>query len=134
MPYEILSHTADLRIRVKADSLKDLFGEALRAVGEILSKNKKNEIPVIRKIFATSQDKTALLVDFLNEILALSQINKEVYVKVNFSELSENSLEAEIEGMKVDGFDEDIKATTYHEANIKQNKIGQWETILVFDI
>lgn len=134
MPYEILSHTADLRIKLTADSLENLFKEAVRALAEILGKKAKNKTPVIRKISVASSDRTALLIDFLNEILALSQINKEVYLKINFSEFSENNLEAVLEGQKVEKFDEDIKAATHHEADIRQNKDGRWETILIFDI
>lgn len=134
MPYEIISHTADLRIKLTADSLKNLFKEAARTVAKILSKNPKGEVSAARKISVNSPDRTALLIDFLNEILTLSQINKEVYSKITFSEFSENHLGAKIEGVKVDGFNEDIKAATYHEADIKQNKDAQWETILVFDI
>lgn len=134
MPYEILSHTADLRIKLTADSLENLFKEALRAMAEILGKNPKSKTPVARKISVISQDKTALLVDFLNEILALSQINKEVYTKIDFPKFSETNLEAVLEGQKIKKFDEDIKAATHHEADIRQNKDGRWETILVFDI
>ncbi|MCK6462640.1 MAG: archease [Candidatus Pacebacteria bacterium] len=134
MPYEILSHTADLRLKIQASSLKELFGEALLAVADVLSEKRKTGKPIIRKVSVSAQDKTSLLVDFLNEVLAMSQINKEVYTKVNFLDFSETRLEAEIEGFKVGGFDEDIKAITYHEAEIKQNKESQWETVLVFDI
>lgn len=74
-----------------------------------------------------SLDINSLLVDFLSEVLYQSQINKAVYHDVNFLKFSDPStgsrqaeLEAEILGDKVKSFDEDIKAVTYHELEIKK--------------
>ena len=36
--------------------------------------------------------------------------------------------------MAVDAFDEDIKAVTYHEANIEENEEGVLQTTIIFDI
>lgn len=135
MAYEIIKHTADLRIRVTAGTAEELFKEAAFAMGDIL----KKEIPgdaaaVEREITVSSPDRTALLVDFLSEILSLSHINKEAYKETAIEELSDFSVKARVKGRKVNYFDEDIKAATYHEADVRQNKAGQWETILVFDI
>ena len=80
--------------------------------------------------------------DFLSEILAKSQINKCVYriAKLKIVSLREIPcrgknlrLEAELTGFPVDRFDEDIKAVTYEDLDIKQiDKF--WQTIIVFDI
>ena len=61
MSYEIISHTADLKIKITADNLKSLFIEALRAMMETLSKKTKKETSVARKIFVTAPDKRDLL-------------------------------------------------------------------------
>ena len=80
-----------------------------------------------------------LLVDFLNEILARSQINKAVY-KIKSLMLKDKSLVAEIEGIKVPEFHEDVKAVTYHEVDIKKGpatgdkRQSLWSTKLVIDI
>jgi len=135
MPYEILKHTADLRLRVWADTLELLFLDAVKGMMSILKENPKSEIRnPKRNLSISAGDKTATLVDFLNEVLALAQTNKEVYLAVIFKKLSEVEVEAELAGVPVEGFDEDIKAVTYHEAEIKKNPAGNWETILVFDI
>lgn len=135
VPYEILKHTADVRLRVEGETLERLFSDALKGMMEIL----KTDIPIgqpgaKRQVSINAPDKTALLVDFLNEVLSLSQINKEAYPVVTFGELSETTLRGNLEGVRVNEFDEDIKAVTYHEAEIKKNPEGNWETILIFDI
>jgi len=137
MPFEVLKHTADLRMRVWGDSLSSLFLDAVKGMMGVLKENPNDKIQmtnVKREIKLQSSDKTALLVDFLNEILSQAQTNKEIYPEIILKKLSETGIEAELNGIPVEGFDEDIKAVTYHEAEIKKNPQGQWETMLVFDI
>lgn len=134
--YEILEHPAELRIRVFGETIEDLFKNAVDAVADILVKSKKEnekwEREKKEKIEIKSIDINSLLVDFLSEILAKSQINKCIYY-VSSLKLQDLSLEAEVIGYPVERFDEDIKAVTYEDLNIEQ-KNGTWTTCLVFDI
>lgn len=159
--YRILSHTADLRLEVFGKTLEELFKNAAEAIADILHKRpKKSELhPNVpkEKIKIESINLNTLLVDFLNEILAKSQINKAVYFvkKINIrtsdvpniknlnfrtSDVQNIELEAGLAGYKVDKFDEDIKAVTYHEVDIQQTTNGKrsttkiWQTKLVLDI
>jgi SHS2 domain-containing protein len=141
MKYKILSHTADLRLEVYGGSLEELFNNAALALVNILApktklkaKNQKSKI----KIKVESNNINTLLVDFLNEILAKSNINKQVYKVYKVIKLKDDFIEAELAGRKIKEFEEDIKAVTYHEVNIRQTADGQrqkiWKTKLVFDI
>lgn len=147
--YKLISHIADIRLKVEADSLPELFVAALEGMNSIIktSKHQKSnnqEVGIKRSIEIQALDATALLVDFLNEILYQSHVNKEIYREIKFLEFpsfaeasagkSEIKLRAEICGQKVEEFDEDIKAVTYHEADIIQNEKGNFETMIVFDI
>jgi SHS2 domain-containing protein len=123
-------------MKVRASSLEELFKEALKGMMNIL-RNEKLEMrnkKAMRTVTVYASDRTALLVDFLNEALSLAQIHKEIYTNVAFSTFSEIALQAALLGVKVNEFDEDIKAVTYHEADVRQNEKGEWETMLVFDI
>lgn len=136
MKYKILSHTADLRLEVYGKTLEELFKNAAEALADILTNNKKSLLSsmkaVTEMISLQSSNINTLLVDFLNEILAKSQINKRVY-KVESLKLKDNEMEAKISGTPVEKFEEDIKAVTYHEVDIK--KEGEtWEANLVLDI
>mgnify|MGYP001576271206 CR=1 FL=1 len=135
LKYKLISQIADIRLKVEADDLLQLFVIALEGMNSIM-KEKRDERGEKRKriISVGSPDETALLVDFLNEVLYQSHTNKEIYEEIRFLEFSETALKAEIYGQEVDGFDEDIKAATYHEADIVKNKNNNWETIIVFDI
>lgn len=135
--FRILSHTADLRLEVFGKTIEELFENAVVALSTILYK-KFDELKVkptgpSEKIKIQSVNLNALLVDFLSEILAKSEINKSVY-KVKSLKLKDGQLEAEIIGFPVDEFDEDVKAVTYTEVDIKQDEKGMWKTKLVLDI
>lgn len=137
-PYEILGHTADVRLKVFAGSIEELFREALLGMMGILKEKKEKPegkcLKSVKKIYIESSDQTSLLVDFLNEALYNAYANKEICVWAEFETLSENKLSAKIFCCKIKGgFDRDIKAATYHEAEIK--KIGNnFEVTLIFDI
>ena len=87
-----------------------------------------------REIKIKSADLSALLVDFLNEALYLSQVNKEAYFKVKFDKFSETEVEAVLFGQKIERFCEDIKAVTHHGLDIRQKKDGTFKATVLFDI
>ncbi|MCR4324425.1 MAG: archease [Candidatus Curtissbacteria bacterium] len=135
--FKVKPHVADVRLRVKADTLPELFEAALLGMNQIFKKDSKikdNQNLLIEHIKIESNDQTSLLVDFLSQILTLSQINKAIFSYVDFKKLGEHDLEAEIQGFKIESFDEDIKAVSYHEAEISKNKKGEYQTTIIFDI
>lgn len=135
MPYEIAAHTADLRLKVSGKNPEDLFREALRGMMSVLKDDTKHLPTAARQTVAVeAADRTALLIDFLSAALSRAQIRKEVYTDVQFRHFTERALEAELIGAKVSEFDDDIKAVTYHEADVRKNERGEWETALVLDI
>lgn len=135
--FEILPHTADLRLKVTADSMNGIFKSALEGMSSIIKNNCFNvdaNFTLTEKININSLDESALLIDFLSEILTLSHSKKAVYKIKNIEKLAPSEINAVIEGEILDGFDEDIKAVTFTEAEIKKSKNGIFETIIVFDI
>lgn len=134
MDYEILPHTADLRVRACGPSLPDLFRNALRGMGSVLQPDALVERPDARRpVSITASDTSALLVDFLSEALALAHIHREVYVDAQFDELSPRSVRAVLCGVGVSSFAEDVKAVTYHAAEILPTEHGH-EITIVYDI
>lgn len=137
MSVEYLAHTADVRMRVQGKTLEGLFRDALKGMGNILKDDFcKQTHQVNRKVMVEikASDNTNLLIDFLSQVLTQSHIENTVFWDVEIIELSEFKIRAKLSGTQVDRYDEDIKAVTYHEANVKQNKKGFWETCIIFDI
>ena len=131
--FEILEHKADLKIRIFGVDKEELFFNAILAIRE-------NQRAIIsmkdarRKIKVSSPDLPSLLIDFLSQVLYLSQVNKENYNNIKFKKLTNIRLEAEISGKKVEIFGEEIKGATYHGLDIHQEKDGTWQATVLFDV
>jgi len=135
MKYKILSHTADIKIQVFGKTKKELFLNAILGMNVILKPEiLSNRLGAIKKIGIKSVDINALLVDFLNEVLYLSQVNKEVYEDIRFVKFTSKELKGELIGKKIKFFGEDIKAVTHHGLMIKQGKKRLWQATVLFDI
>jgi SHS2 domain-containing protein len=132
--YEILEHKADLQIRAFAKTKKELFLNMLLGMTESQKPEIKEKQKTRREIKIKSLDLETLLVDFLSEILYLTQVNKETYKDVKFKKFTNVELETELRGFKVERFGEDIKGVTYHDLDIHQRKDKQWEATVLFDI
>jgi SHS2 domain-containing protein len=101
---------------------------------KILGPIKTNEETDWREFKVESLDTTALLIDFLSEILYLTQTHKEIYNQLEIKKLTEISIEGRVKGIKIEGFSEDIKGVTYHEAYVQQKSDGKWEALVIFDL
>jgi SHS2 domain-containing protein len=133
--FEFLPHTADIRMRVSAPDLPDLFRDALRGLMTALKPERESDESVRHAVAVESADLTALLVDFLNEALALALTNREVYddLVVLALDAEKGALRGELGGHRASAFGDDVKAVTYHEANLARGEHG-WETLVVLDI
>jgi len=132
--YEILEHKADLKIRAFGKTKEELFSNMLLAMAESQKPEISGKSKIKRDIKIKSLDLPTLLIDFLNEVLYLSQVNKEVYLDFKFKKFKDNELEGELIGQKIDKFKEDIKAATFHNLEVKQTENKNWEGTALFDI
>src|SRR5438552_14391249 len=142
--FELISHTADLKIRVYGQTLQELFRNAVIGMFQSISPRASGcsvsydrlvcpQLTARHEIKATGPDPEALLVNFLSQILYVSDVNNEAYLDANITELTEGFVNATIRGVKITGFDVEIKAVTYHDLHIEQID-GLWQTDIVFDI
>ncbi|NAY91322.1 hypothetical protein GTQ34_05265 [Muricauda sp. JGD-17] len=137
MDIRVLPHTADVEIKVHGITYKKLFENNLKAMSNILKEgccDMKGHFDCLIKLNITATDPTNLLVDFLSEILSLTYVQKALFCNIYFSELSNTKIDAQLYGKWIDGFDEEIKGVTYHEAYVKRNEDGTWESHIIFDI
>jgi len=132
--FEILPHRADLKIRAFGKDKKELFLNMLLGMTKNQRPEIKNKKKIKRKIKIKSVDLSTLLVDFLNEVLYLSQVNKEVYLDFKFEKFKDKELEGKLIGQRISKFGEDIKAVTFHNLEVKQIENKNWEGTVLFDI
>lgn len=136
--FTILPHTADVRLLVTGEDLRDVFASALKGMAAIQRHGacdvQTGKQGVREKTDIRASDKTTLLIDFLSHLLTLSHIHKVIFCHIEFDMLTETHITATITGYPVDYTDEDIKAVTYHEADLQTNETGALETMIIFDI
>lgn len=132
--YQILEHKADLKIRAFGKTKEELFLNTILGMEENLKPEAQDRRKIEREIKISSIDLSALLVDFLSEVLYLNQVNKEIYNDTTFKKFTDTEIDGILKGQKVEGFGEDIKAVTYHDLDIHQRKDGVWESTVLYDI
>ncbi|MDA2922399.1 archease [Patescibacteria group bacterium AH-259-L07] len=134
--YELLEHTADLKIRAYGKDLPELFSHALKGMFEICRPEVKEQSNVIRRINVSATDLEALLVEFLSEALYLSDVNNEVYfqaeVKIKDKD-KEKRLKGKVRGKGIEQLGLEIKAVTWHDLSVKKIN-NHWEAVVLFDI
>ena len=132
---EQITHTADKGIHIVADRLDELFRGALEGMAELqAAENDASGTVCDETIDIESPDRTALLIDFLSEVLTLSHIHRAIFTGLSLDHLSDSRLAGSVRGMETDRFGEDIKAVTHSQADIRKRPDGLLETVVVFDI
>lgn len=130
--FQILPHKADLQLKVFAPSKEELFLNSMRAMFEATeTKGGKDEISQEIEISAPNLEQ--LLIDFLSEIIYLSETNNEVYHDIIFEKFSDSYLKGQLRGNKITKRRVLIKGVTYHNFQIQQ-KNGEWQATILFDV
>ncbi len=123
-------HTGELKLRIEAPTLPELFAEAGRALAETMGPG--NDGPLVAKrIEIEAIDREALLVDWLNELVFLSEVEKAVFREFRIELPSERRLEAFASGVKVERLRNPVKAATYHGLSVSEGKDGFVATVVV---
>lgn len=143
--FELLAHTADIKIRVYGADRAQLFRHALigmfQSVGPHASgctvkegRVECKQLPISREVLVQAPDFEALLVDFLSDALYLSDVHNEAYLDAVIHKISQTQVHATIKGVAITGFEvTEIKAVTYHDLEVKEVS-GGWQADIVFDI
>jgi SHS2 domain-containing protein len=134
IPFELLEHPGDLKLRACGCSLEELFANAAHGMMACLfGANVARERPErTETIEVEARDRAALLVDWLSELLYRATSRYQAYVDFHVDELSTRRLRATAGVVSAEAID-DIKAVTHDELSIRKRD-GGWEAIVVFDI
>jgi SHS2 domain-containing protein len=135
--YELLEHTADVAILVRAKSLKELFVNTAVAMFEIIADPvfDKQGQRVTASVSQNAAGREELLVNWLNELLFFSTSQEAVFRDFKIVSLDERSVRAEIFGLPFSSCEIhiEIKAATFHELSISgQGEV--WQAMVVFDV
>ncbi len=140
--YELIEHTADVGIRVKADDLKGLFKNAGLAMFEIVAEKKpatrtQGHKGTSRRIVIKqkAENLEELFVNWLNELLSLSSAKELIFSGFEISEIDEKHLKAVVTALSSKNYrvNVEIKAATYHQLKIEKLSKG-WQAEVIFDV
>lgn len=130
--YEYLEHPADLKIRAFGKTLSELFVNCARAITDFLYEVNTAKIIKTEIIEVTADNLENLLMNWLAEILYLSDANHLACVDFNISSMDGKKITAKV-GMVQASPKDDIKAITYSELSVKKTD-NHWEAVFVCDL
>jgi len=130
--YEEREHTADWSLHIWAPDLAGLLEQAAQGMSDLSGIKTKEDERVKRSITVESTDAEGLLVNFLSELLHLMDQAGLVFDTFDLS-VSENSLQANMEGSPILERKKEIKAVTYHNLKIAKRSKGL-DAEIVFDV
>lgn len=137
MTYEILDHTADLGLRIRAAKLSELFEAAAAALGEQLVDLSPSEADRKQRISVTGEDWADLLINWLRELLALWHLEGKVVTTASCLDLLPYTLTADLVlasfNPKIHAPNQEIKAVTYHQLDVSPCDDG-WQATVIFDL
>lgn len=122
MNYEILEHTADLKIRVYGNNFVDVLKNSAYAVSDLLfPEDIVTDQSYDFEITGEADDQ--ILVKLLNEVVYVLQTKKLLLKLFYIKETKENHYSVHCKGKKINYSDEinyDIKGVTYHDLLIEE--------------
>ena len=127
-----IEHTADWELEVWAPDLLSLLEQAARGMYVLSGIRHQPGHPIQRSFKISAVDGEDLLVQFLSELLFLSEQERLVFDQFGLTMLGD-TLEAKLVGRPILTQDKEIKAVTYHNLEIRQLPNGL-SVNLVFDV
>ena len=132
--HEFLEHTGETVLLVRADTVDELFAEAAQALGEL----EREGIPgtgntVSRGIRQEAQDLASLLVDWLNELIFLSETETAVPVRAVVRIAQPGRLVAEVALARLERRPALVKAATHHRLRLAEEPYG-WVGEVTLDV
>ena len=134
--FEIIDHTADVGVVAYGDNIGQAFGNAARALFNLITELDSVAEVVYRDIELSATDEESLLVEWLNELIYLFDTENIVFKRFDVTVLPNASLRARSYGEKVNRLRHrlktGVKAATYHMLRVEKGNGCRVQVI--FDI
>ena len=135
MSFEEISHTADVKIRVRAPTLEALFSETFKALMQVMYGTDRSR-GIFKEIRIESSDIESLLADFLSDVLFVSEVESLVFSDVDIR-IDGLSLTAELTGEPFDPVrhsgGSEVKGISYSGLAITHGAKG-YKLDIIFDV
>ena len=127
--------TSDVMFEAYGNDLKELFENSATALFNVICKIDKVKTIKSLNVEIEGDNLKELLINWLQELIALVDIKEMFFSKFEILEVSEKRLKAKIYGEKIspEKGETVVKAVTYHNFKLEKNKKGYLVRV-VFDI
>jgi SHS2 domain-containing protein len=134
-PYRFveIEHTADRALEVWGKELTDLFAGAAKGMYSLMAELNGLVATNWLELRLEGWDTESLLVDWLNELLFLTETEGLLFVDYRIESLTDTELVARAGGVISSVTGAHIKAATFHDLSLRQGRSG-WSTELTFDV
>jgi SHS2 domain-containing protein len=135
--FETFDHTADVGIIARGATLGEAFANAAKAMFSLMVDLDRVEPREERRVEATADDREGLLVNWLAELIYLSEVDNLVFGRFEIDEISDARIVARAFGEPLDLERHNpklmIKAVTRHMLQVAESD-GVWQARVILDI
>ena len=122
--HEFEEHTGEVRVRLRARSLPELYAEAGRALNDLMAEAQPTADGQPEHVVVRAADREGLLAEFINELIFRSEMSKKIYSEFAVELLSDRELRATIRGGRATDLRTAVKAATLHDLRIVEEPDG----------
>jgi SHS2 domain-containing protein len=130
--YQEIEHTADVALRVWGEDIYGLLRASAAGLYDLLNLKYTPDVPVSAKFYLMMSDSENLLIDFLNELLFISEDKAQYLVSFSFGAVDDR-LEVFAEGFQILRINRQIKAATFHNMEVVKPE-ECLEATITFDV
>jgi SHS2 domain-containing protein len=135
--FEVINHTADIGIVVYGADIKQVFTNAALGLFSLMVDLKNIQEDVRREVEISAEDIEVLLVEWLNELIYISEVEHIIFKRFEINDLSNTELKAICFGEKIKPkqhkLKREIKAATYHMLRLNKED-GSYKVQIIFDV
>lgn len=129
--YRWVEHTGEVELSVEAETARDVFVEAMRALAELLADEPEGAVRR-REVTVAAADRATVLAEWLAELVYLAETEAFLPEDVVELEVDEGGLRATLEGRTATPRYL-VKAVTYHRLEFA-GAGGRWRARVVLDV
>jgi SHS2 domain-containing protein len=135
VPYSFEEHTSEVRIRVEAARLEELFAEAARALADLMGRPspERNDRADPETVELRARDRDALLARWLDELIYRTERSGRIFADVHVERVEGERLIAQVRGSEIAEPRTPVKAATLHGLCIRAEG-GRFTVEVVLDV
>jgi len=135
--WQTFDHTADIGLAATADTLGELLEAMGEGLAELICPRRQVAATLVRRVRVEAEDREALAVDFLWQVMSAIQVDHFVVASVWVRDVDDTHVTAKLIGEPYDParheLAAEVKAVTYHQISIVKEG-SQWAARVILDV